>query len=186
GEGDQDREDRRRPDGLLKRPLTPRENFPAELAEKNFIQGWRDHGSHRYRYAFDNPSVRGYPALSQSEDEVLRQTKGLACLQRQVDEMEDPPNMLQLARHILRDPQLYEYSSYTLEALMQRAGAQVRGQIAAEMRASQGFMRYLERAQQADGYRGRDAKRLYAQLKPSQPKAKAETKTEPAEQAKVE
>ncbi|MGB1580231.1 MAG: hypothetical protein ACPHER_01840 [Nevskiales bacterium] len=168
--------------GLLKRPLTPREDFPTELVEKNFIQGWRDHGSHRYRYAFDNPSVRGYPALSHSRDEVLRQTKGLACLRRQVDNMEDPPNMLQLARHILRDPQLYEYSSYTLEALLRRAGPQIRGQIEAQMRATDGFMRYLEKAQQAEGYRGQDAQRLFARIKPARPKAESEA----AEQAMAE
>lgn len=159
--------------GMLKRPLTPRDDFPAQLSEKNFIQAWKDHGSHRYRYAFDNPSVRGYSALSESKDEVLRQVKGLACLLHQIDDMEDTPNLSQLTRHILKDRHLYEYSSYTLEALSRRSGPQLRNQIYSRMRNTDGFMRYLERARSAAGYRGKDAQRLYKRLQPAT--AKVET-----------
>lgn len=168
--------------GLLKRPLTPREAFPPEFAEKNFIQGWKDHGSYRYQYAFDNPSVKGYPALSHSDDEVLRQTKGMACLRRQVDEMDDVPNMLQLARYILRDPQLYEYSTYMLEAMLRRSGPSTRAEILGSMRGNDGFMRYLDRARQSRGYRGQDAQRLYARIQPDRPQLEAEA----TEQASAE
>lgn len=170
--------------GMLKRPLTPRETFPAELAQKNFIQGWKDHGSHRYRFAFDNPSVRGYPALVESDDEVLRQVKGMACLYRQIDEMDREPGMLQTAQHILGDPQLYQYSTYFLEALLSRGGPSLRSQIESRMRGDEGFMRYLDGARSAKGYRGQDAQRLYARIQPAQPKA--EIDAEVTEQAAAE
>lgn len=157
--------------GILRRPLTPRDDFPPELAEKNFIQAWRDHGSHRYRYAFDNPSVKGYAALANSDDEVLRQLKGLACLRRQIDDMKRDPDMLQLTRHILNDRHLYEYSSYTLDALSRRANPAIRDQMLTQMRATSGFVSFLERARHANGYRGKDNERLYARVRPALPAA---------------
>lgn len=161
--------------GMLRRPLKPHQDFPSELNEANFIKGWTEHGNFRNRYAFDNHHLRGYTALSRSHDEVLRQIKGLACLEYQIDEMEDEPDRQQLAEHILASRDLYEYNSYFLDAMLREAGHDFGYTLHGLMRNSQGFKQYLSATRRAPGYRGQDANNLLSIIRqaPKPPPATA-------------
>lgn len=104
--------------GLLKRPNRPEGTFPEKLSEKTFMQAWRDHGNYRYQYAFDNHDIEAFPALGNSNNEILKQLKGLTCLMHQLDDELEDMGILEVADYILRDRTLTTYNTYLLWAML--------------------------------------------------------------------
>lgn len=157
--------------GVLKRPNRPGEAFPEKLNEKTFIQAWRDHGNYRYRFAFDNHDIEAFPALANSNNEVLRQLKGLNCLMHQLDDKLDDMDMMQVAEYILRDRQLTSYNSYLLWAMLRSLpeGSVEYTQFRDRLAQDAHLVRELKFVASGNGYSKQDAEHFLAALGPSVP-----------------
>ncbi len=152
--------------GLLTRPNRPDARFPEKLSEKTLMQGWRDHGDVRNRYAFDNHDIEAFPALGNSNNEVLRQLKGLTCLLHQLDDRLDDMSMMQVAEYILRDRALTSYNSYLLWAMLRSLpvdSAEYR-QLQARLVNDDHLTNELRFSANGSGYSQQDAKQMLTAL----------------------
>ncbi|GEM_PF-3009089 len=166
---------------VLKRPNQAGGAFPSKLNENTFIQGWRDHGNYRYKFAFDNHDIEAFPALINSNNEVLRQLKGLTCLMQQLDDRLDDMSMLEVADYILRDRNLTNYNSYLLWAMLRHSpeGSPEHQQLQKRLSGDDHLIRQLRQASRRGGYSPQDASAFLAMLNPP-----AEKKAEPPAVAK--
>ncbi len=149
--------------GMLTRPATPGADPIPGMNEDSFITGWRRHGDFKYKWALDNPDLRGYRSLLNADNEINRQLKGLNCLLQAIDdERVNGESAASVADYALGQESLMPFTSYTLAALARNSG----GNLRARMQNNATLMSYLQRAGLAEGYRGDDAKNLLAYLRP--------------------
>ncbi|MGH8530995.1 MAG: hypothetical protein ACRETN_14310 [Nevskiales bacterium] len=150
--------------GMLTRPATAGADPIPGMNEDSFILGWRRHGDFRFKWALDNPDLRGYHSLLNADNEINRQLKGLNCLLQAIDDKRvNGESVASVADYALAQESLIPFTSYTLAALARNSG----GSLRARMQDNATLMGYLQRAAAAEGYRGNDARSLLAYLRPA-------------------
>ncbi len=149
--------------GMLTRPAYAGTDPIVGMNEDSFILGWRRHGDYRYQWALDNPDLRAYRSLLNTDNEINRQVKGLNCLLQAIDQKRiSGESATAVVDYALSHDTLLPYTAYTLAALQRNTG----GSLRARLQSSGTLTQYLEHAALAAGYRGDDARKLLAYLRP--------------------
>ena len=78
------------------------------------IEAWKKHGNvqnQRTELGFLNPDLNAHPALTQSDDDLLKQARLLDCL---LNNAKDEESLLKAIDEILKDPKLIHYTFNSL------------------------------------------------------------------------
>lgn len=166
---------------LTRNPSTDAE-VPG-MTEKNFIKAWSRHGNYRYKWAFDNPSLRGFINLHDENNEIERQLRGLRAVQVAIDHgwIKDGDAPMQVADWLLKHETITPFATYTLQAMLskaQRNDSKLYGKLLAAMRKNPVLQRSLERASQTEGYRVRDTQHMLGELQNRSQSRSADSKTQ--------
>ena len=89
------------------------------------IEAWKKHGNvqnQRTELGFSNPDLNAHPALTQSDDDLLKQARLLDCL---LNNSKDEESLLKAIDEILKDPKLIHY---TFNSLLDKLKTLKRGQ----------------------------------------------------------
>ena len=87
-----------------------------DRCNEDVIEAWKNHGRVRDQsrdYGFDNPDLNAYPALLNTEDEILKQARYYDCLLKQAK----GESLLEVLDRILEEP---VFIRYTYNSLLER------------------------------------------------------------------
>ena len=87
-----------------------------DRCNEDVIEAWKSHGRVRDQsreYGFDNPDLNAYPALMNTEDEILKQARLYDCLLKQAK----GERLLEVLDRILEEP---VFIRYTYNSLLER------------------------------------------------------------------
>ena len=94
--------------------LLNRKEMDNDECEGLSIEAWKQHGKAEDQstgLGFLNPDLNAYPALAQSDDEILKQARLLDCV---LNYSTDEESILKAIDEILKDPKLIQYTFNSL------------------------------------------------------------------------